>query len=70
MTGGRFPLLLAGGGSGVVPLLAMLRRRAQDWRAIPAALIYATRTRAEAIALPRAGGIRRRGSPASRSIWR
>ncbi len=46
------PLLLAGGGSGVVPLLAMLRRRAQDWRAIPAALIYATRTREEAIALP------------------
>lgn len=46
------PLLLAGGGSGVVPLLAMLRRRAQGWRAIPAALIYSTRTREEAIALP------------------
>jgi ferredoxin-NADP reductase len=46
------PLLLAAGGSGVVPLLAMLRRRAQGWRAIPAALIYSARTRAEAIALP------------------
>ena len=46
------PLLLGGGGSGVVPLLAMLRRRAQGWREIPAALIYSIRTRAEAIALP------------------
>ncbi|WP_091712584.1 FAD-binding oxidoreductase [Methylobacterium phyllostachyos] len=46
------PLLLGGGGSGVVPLLAMLRRRAQGWREIPAALIYSVRTRAEAIALP------------------
>lgn len=46
------PLLLAGGGSGVVPLLAMLRRRAQGWTTIPAALIYSARTRAEAIALP------------------
>jgi ferredoxin-NADP reductase len=45
------PLLLAAGGSGVVPLLAMLRRRAQGWREIPAALIYSTRTRAEAIAV-------------------
>ncbi|MBP1182452.1 FAD-binding oxidoreductase [Methylobacterium sp. PvR107] len=45
------PLLLAAGGSGVVPLLAMLRRRAQGWRAIPAALIYSARTRAEAIAV-------------------
>jgi ferredoxin-NADP reductase len=45
------PLLLAAGGSGVVPLLAMLRRRAQGWRAIPAALIYSVRTRVEAIAV-------------------
>ncbi len=45
------PLLLGGGGSGVVPLLAMLRRRAQGWRQIPAALIYSARTRAEAIAV-------------------
>ena len=35
----------------MVPLLAMLRRRAQGWRQIPAALIYSVRTRAEAIAL-------------------
>ncbi len=45
------PLLLAGGGSGVVPLLAMLRRRAQVAPDIPAALIYSVRSRAEAIAL-------------------
>ncbi|WP_449409931.1 FAD-binding oxidoreductase [Methylobacterium komagatae] len=45
------PLLLAGGGSGVVPLLAMLRRRAQVASDIPAVLIYSVRTRAEAIAL-------------------
>ncbi|MCJ2015335.1 FAD-binding oxidoreductase [Methylobacterium sp. J-076] len=45
------PLLLAGGGSGVVPLLAMLRRRAEVAPNIPAALIYSVRTRAEAIAL-------------------
>ncbi len=45
------PLLLAGGGSGVVPLLAMLRRRAEVAPEIPAALIYSVRSRAEAIAL-------------------
>lgn len=45
------PLLLAGGGSGVVPLLAMLRRRAEVSPDIPAALIYSVRSRAEAIAL-------------------
>ncbi len=45
------PLLLAGGGSGVVPLLAMLRRRGQAAPDIPAALIYSVRTRAEAICL-------------------
>lgn len=45
------PLLLAAGGSGVVPLLAMLRRRAQVAPEIPAALIYSVRTRADAIAL-------------------
>jgi ferredoxin-NADP reductase len=46
------PLLLAAGGSGVVPLLAMLRRRAQAWPAIPAALVLSARTREAAIALP------------------
>ena len=46
------PLLLVGGGSGVVPLLAMLRHRARVAPDIPCRLIYSVRTRAEAIALP------------------
>ncbi len=45
------PLLLVGGGSGVVPLLAMLRLRARAAPEIPCRLIYSVRTRAEAIAL-------------------
>ncbi|WP_373875289.1 FAD-binding oxidoreductase [Methylobacterium trifolii] len=45
------PLLLVGGGSGVVPLLSMLRRRALAAPDLPALLIYSTRTRTEAIAL-------------------
>lgn len=45
------PLLLVGGGSGVVPLLAMLRHRARAAPEIPCRLIYSVRRRAEAIAL-------------------
>lgn len=45
------PLLLVGGGSGVVPLLAMLRHRARAAPEIPCRLIYSVRSRAEAIAL-------------------
>ena len=56
------PLLLGGGGSGVVPLLAMLRRREQGWRQIPAALIYSTRTREEALALPELERLAREGT--------
>ena len=39
-------LLLVGGGSGVVPLMSMLRHRAESGRAekIPAALLYSSRT--------------------------
>ena len=44
------PLLLVGGGSGVVPLLAMLRHRARAAPEVPCRLIYSTRSRAEAIA--------------------
>lgn len=46
------PLLLAGGGSGIVPLLAMLRDRAARAPGVPCHLIYSVRSRAEAIALP------------------
>ena len=38
------PLLLVGGGSGVVPLMSMLRHRAAQRSAIPAALLYSART--------------------------
>ncbi|MCJ2039378.1 FAD-binding oxidoreductase [Methylobacterium sp. J-059] len=45
------PLLLVGGGSGVVPLLAMLRHRAVAAPEIPALLLYSARTRSDAVAL-------------------
>ena len=38
------PLLLVGGGSGVVPLAAMLRHRAAQASSVPALLIYSART--------------------------
>jgi ferredoxin-NADP reductase len=37
------PLLLVGGGSGVVPLMAMLRHRAAQHSAVPAHLLYSSR---------------------------
>ncbi|WP_336486612.1 ferredoxin reductase [Methylobacterium nigriterrae] len=44
------PLLLVAGGSGVVPLLAMLRHRAAAAPGVPATLVYSARTRGEVIA--------------------
>jgi ferredoxin-NADP reductase len=38
------PLMLVGGGSGVVPLMAMLRARQASGDATPAALLYSSRT--------------------------
>jgi len=38
------PLLLIGGGSGVVPLMAMLRHRAAQHATIPARILYSSRT--------------------------
>jgi ferredoxin-NADP reductase len=38
------PLLLVGGGSGVVPLMAMLRHRATQRSAIPTRLLYSVRS--------------------------
>lgn len=46
----RGPVLLAGGGSGVVPLLSMLRHRAVAAPGVPMLLIYSARTAAEVIA--------------------
>jgi ferredoxin-NADP reductase len=45
----RRPLLLVGGGSGVVPLMCMLRHRRLSGSAVPAALLYSVRTRADVI---------------------
>jgi ferredoxin-NADP reductase len=38
------PLLLVGGGSGVVPLMAMLRHRAAQHATVPARLLYSSRS--------------------------
>jgi ferredoxin-NADP reductase len=43
------PLLLIGGGSGVVPLMAMLRHRAAQHSLIPTRLLYSSRTADEII---------------------
>jgi ferredoxin-NADP reductase len=43
------PLLLVAGGSGVVPLMAMLRHRAAAGSDVPARLLYSSRTLEEAI---------------------
>jgi ferredoxin-NADP reductase len=56
------PLLLIAGGSGIVPLMAMLRHRKAQGCAIPARLLYSTRSPGDVIyrdeldALARAGG--------------
>ncbi|CAA9441529.1 MAG: Flavodoxin reductases (ferredoxin-NADPH reductases) family 1 [uncultured Rubrobacteraceae bacterium] len=43
------PLLLVGGGSGVVPLMAMIRHRAAVGSAVPARLLYSSRSYEEII---------------------
>ena len=43
------PLLLVGGGSGVVPLMCMLRHRKLSGSAVPTALLYSSRTREDVI---------------------
>src|SRR5688572_19184567 len=45
----RHPLLLVGGGSGIVPLMCMLRHRRLSGSAVPAALLYSARTREDLI---------------------
>jgi ferredoxin-NADP reductase len=47
--GDRRPLLLIAGGSGVVPLMAMLRHRAVAARKNPTRLLYSSRTQADVI---------------------
>ncbi|TIQ60514.1 MAG: oxidoreductase, partial [Mesorhizobium sp.] len=43
------PLLLVGGGSGVVPLMAMIRHRAARRSAVPVALVFSARVWDEVI---------------------
>jgi ferredoxin-NADP reductase len=43
------PLLLIAGGSGVVPLMAMVRHRAAAGSHVPAVLLYSSRTRGQVI---------------------
>jgi ferredoxin-NADP reductase len=45
----RRPLLLLGGGSGIVPLMCMLRHRKLSGSAAPAALLYSARAREDVI---------------------
>jgi ferredoxin-NADP reductase len=45
----RHPLLLVGGGSGVVPLMCMLRHWRLSRSAVPVALLYSARTREDVI---------------------
>lgn len=45
----RHPLLLVGGGSGIVPLMCMLRHRRLSGSDVPAALLYSARTREDVI---------------------
>jgi ferredoxin-NADP reductase len=49
LPGDRGPILLVGGGSGVVPLVSMLRARARAGVAAPFALVYSARSFAEVI---------------------
>ena len=46
---GEQPVLLVGGGSGVVPLMSMLRHRRRTVPELPMRLIYSARTREEVI---------------------
>ena len=43
------PLLLVGGGSGVVPLMAMLRHRAAQHSTVPARILYSSRSAEDVI---------------------
>ena len=45
----RRPLLLVGGGSGVVPLMCILRHRRLSGSTVPAVLLYSVRTRKDVI---------------------
>ena len=48
-TGDSGPLLMVAGGSGIVPLRAILRHRQRSGRVVPARLLYSSRTLADVI---------------------
>jgi len=54
------PLLLIGGGSGIVPLMSMIRHRARSGSKVPARLLYSLRTPTDVIY---ADELRRLGQP-------
>ena len=56
------PLLLIGGGSGVVPLMAMLRHRAAQKSAIPTRLLYSSRSIDDVIYRDELDGLGRTGN--------
>ena len=54
------PLLLVAGGSGIVPLMAMLRHRAASGSRVPARLLYSSRTYDDVIYRQELDGLARR----------
>jgi ferredoxin-NADP reductase len=53
---GESPVLLVGGGSGVVPLMAMMRHRRRAMADVPMCLIYSVRTAEDVIYADELGG--------------
>jgi ferredoxin-NADP reductase len=53
---GEAPVLLVGGGSGVVPLMAMLRHRRRTMPEVPMRLVYSVRTAQDVIYADELGG--------------
>jgi ferredoxin-NADP reductase len=56
------PLMLVGGGSGVVPLMAMLRHRSAQRSTIPTRMLYSSRTQPDVIYKNELDGLARDGS--------
>lgn len=56
------PLLLVGGGSGIVPLMSMLRHRDKVARHIPALLLYSSRTQRDVIYCDELDALRESGN--------
>jgi ferredoxin-NADP reductase len=56
------PLLLAGGGSGIVPLMAMIRHRGAVGSAVPTRLLYSSRSQEEVIYRDELDDVARRDS--------